>query len=96
MRTFNDDVLEFKGVVIGNGSESTGIVSGNMVIPVTEPSSTAQFKVDPSDFEKINDGVAKIRLSMTPMNHERTFKKDKIGKKLYQFFLKVKSQDDDF
>ena len=96
MRTFNDDVLEFKGVVIGNGSESTGIVSGNMVIPVTETSSTAQFKVDPSDFEKINDGVAKIRLSMTPMNHERTFKKDKIGKKLYQFFLKVKSQDDDF
>lgn len=96
VRTFNGDVMEFKGVVIGNGSESAGIVSGNIVIPVTEISSTAQFKVSPQDFERLNNGVAKVRLSMTPMNHERTFKKDKIGKKLYQFFLKAKSQDDDF
>ena len=96
VRTFKGDVMEFKGVVIGNGSESAGIVSGNIVIPVTEISSTAQFLVTPEEFEKLNDGVAKIRLSMTPMNHERSFKKDKIGKKLYQFFLKAKSQDDDF
>jgi hypothetical protein len=33
---------------------------------------------------------------MTPMNHERTFKKDKIGKKLYQFYLKVKLKDEKF
>jgi len=44
----------------------------------------------------LNEGVAKIRLSMTPMNHERTFKKDKIGKKLYQFYLKEKQKDENF
>ena len=43
-----------------------------------------------------NGSVAKIRLSMTPMNHERTFKKDKIGKKLYQFYLKEKQKDENF
>ena len=94
--TFNDEVITLKGVAIGNGSQSAGIVSGNIVIPVTEISSTAQFKVTPEQFESIKSGVAKVRLDMTPMNHERTFKKDKIGKKLYQFYLKAKSQDDNF
>ena len=96
IRTFNDEVLTFNGVAIGNGSESAGIVSGNLVIPITSIISTAQFQVTPEQFEKIKIGVSKIRLSMTPMNHERTFKKDKIGKKLYKFFLKVKDQDDKF
>ena len=96
VRTFNDEVITLKGVAIGNGSQSAGIVSGNIVIPVTEISSTAQFKVTPEQFERIKSGIAKVRLDMTPMNHERTFKKDKIGKKLYQFYLKAKSQDDNF
>ena len=91
VRTFDDEVITLTGTVIGNG-----IVSGNIIIPVTEISSTAQFKVSPKQFESIKSGIAKIRLDMTPMNHERTFKKDKIGKKLYQFYLKAKSQDDNF
>ena len=33
---------------------------------------------------------------MTPMNHERTFKKDKIEKKLYQFYLKEKQKYENF
>ena len=61
-----------------------------------ELSSTAQFRITPQQFEILNEGVAKIRLSMTPMNHERTFKKDKIGKKLYQFYLKEKQKDENF
>ncbi len=96
VRTFNDEVITLTGVVIGNGSQSAGIVSGNIVIPVTEINSTAQFKVTPEQFESIKGGIAKVRLSMTPMNHERTFKKDKIGMKLYQFYLKAKSQEDNF
>lgn len=96
IKTFTGEYLELKGTVIGNGSQSAGIISGNIVLPVTEISSTAQFRITPQQFEILNEGVAKIRLSMTPMNHERTFKKDKIGKKLYLFYLKEKSQDDNF
>lgn len=96
IRTFNDDVITLKGKVIGSGSQSAGIVSGNIVIPVTEISSTAQFAITPEEFEMLNSGISKVRLSMTPMDHERTFKKDKIGKKLYQFYLKAKAKDDDF
>ena len=65
-------------------------------IPVTEISSTAQFKISPQQFELLKKGVAKIRLSTIPIEHERTFAKDKIGKKLYQFFLKQKNKDNDF
>lgn len=95
IRTFSGKYLELKGTVIGNGSQA-GIISGNVVIPVTEISSTAQFWITPQQFEILNEGVAKIRLSMTPMNHERTFKKDKIGKKLYRFYLKEKQKDENF
>lgn len=96
IRTFSGNYLELKGTVIGNRSQSAGIISGNVVIPVTEISSTAQFQITPQQFEILNEGVAKIRLSMTPMNHERTFKKDKIGKKLYQFYQKEKLKDENF
>lgn len=96
VRTFNDEVITFDGVAIRDGSISAGIVSGNILIPVAEIRSTAQFKVTPSQFEKIGEGVAKVGLSTTPTNHEHKFKKDKIGKKLYQFYLKVKEQDEIF
>ncbi len=96
IRTFNGDVCTFEGVVIGNGNESIGVVTGNIVIPVSSILSTAQFKVTPEDLEKIKSGVSKIRLTMSPMNHERTFKKDKIGKKLYKYYLDLKNQTDDF
>ena len=96
IKTFTGEYLELKGKVIGDRSQSAGFISGNIVIPVTEITSTAQFKITPQQFEVLNEGVAKIRLSMTPMNHERTFQKDKIGKKLYQFYLKEKKKDEDF
>ena len=96
IRTFNNDVITLYGVSLANGSSSAGIISGSIVIPITEIYSTAQFKITPEQFEIIKNGISKIRLSMTPMNHERTFKKDKIGKKLYKFYLKIKNQDDNF
>lgn len=96
VRTFNNEVITLAGVAIGNGSRSIGYMTGNVMIPISEISSTAQFKVTPEQFESIKNGIAKIRLDMSPMNHERTFKKDKIGKKLYQFYLKAKTQDDNF
>lgn len=92
LKTFDGDVIKLDGSQIGNGSESAGIVSGNIFLPITEISSTAQFKISPQQFELLKKGVAKIRLSTIPIEHERTFAKDKIGKKLYEFFLKQKNK----
>lgn len=96
LKTFDGEVIKLYGSQIGSGSETAGFVSGNIVLPVTEISSTAQFKISPQQFELLKKGVAKIRLSTIPIEHERTFAKDKIGKKLYQFFLKQKNKDNDF
>ena len=95
-KTFKGNVIELKGELMGNGSESAGIVSGNVVIPITEISSTAQFTATPFQFEQLKNGISKVRLSTTPIEHERTFKKDKIGKKLYQFFIKQRDKNIDF
>lgn len=96
IRTANGDVLRFSGELIDNGTESAGIVSGNMVIPVTSIISTAQFEVSPEQFELLKDGIIKVRLTTIPIEHEREFKKDKIGKKLYEFYLNAKNKEDDF
>lgn len=96
LKTFDGEVIKLYGSLIGNGSESTGIVSGDVVIPVTEISSIAQFKISPEQFELFKKGISKIRLSTIPIEHERTFSKNKIGKKLYQFFLKQRDKENNF
>lgn len=96
IKNFDGEVVKLQGDLIGNGSESAGIMVGNMMLPVTEIISTAQFKISPEQFELIKNGIAKVRLSTIPNEHERTFKKDKIGKKLYQFFRKAQNKADDF
>ena len=96
IRTFTGEYIELKGSVIGDGSRSAGLINGNIIVPITEINSTAQFTITPQQFEILNHGVAKIRLSMIPMNHERTFRKDKIGRKLYQFYLDIKENDEIF
>ena len=96
LKTFDGEVIKLYGSQIASSSETAGIVSGNIVLPVTEISSTAQFKISPQQFELLKKGVAKIRLSTIPIEHERTFAKDKIGQKLYQFFLNKTNKDNDF
>lgn len=96
VRTANGEVLKFNGELLDNGAISTGIVSGNMVVPVSSIISTAQFRVTPEQFELLKDGIVKVRLSTTPIEHEREFKKDKIGKRLYEFFASLRDKVDNF
>lgn len=96
IKNFDGQIIKLYGSNIVNSSKTRGILIGNIMCPDTEISSTAQFKITPEQFESIKNGISKVRLSTTPIEHEREFKKDKIGKKLYQFFLKQKNKDNDF
>jgi hypothetical protein len=96
IRNFNDEVLKLEGEHIGNGSETVGIVAGNMVLPVTGISTTAQFPITPEQMDILSYGVAKIRITAIPMNHERIFKKDKIGKKLFKYLKDLTLDENDF
>ena len=96
IRIANGAVLKLSGELMNNRSESAGIVSGNMVLPVISIISSAQFSITPEQLEMIKSGVIKIRLSTTPIEHEREFTKDKIGKKLYEFYLNIRDKNNDF
>ena len=96
IKNFDGEVIKLEGDLIGNDSESAGVMVGNMMLPVTEINSTAQFRISQEQFELIRNGIAKVRLSTIPIEHERTFRKDKIGKKLYQFYLRARNKEDDF
>lgn len=97
IRTFKDDVITLEGDAIGNrNGASFGYSFGNVGISESEIKSTAQFYITPDLFLLLKDGVAKVRLSMRPMNHEREFKKDKIGFALYQLYLDAKNKDENF
>ena len=69
LRNFNNEVLKLEGKHISDGSETGGIVAGNMVIPVTELSTTAQFPITPEQMEFFSKGIAKIRITAIP--HEK-------------------------
>ena len=89
--TFKDEILTFPGSVVTDGSSNYGIMIGTIM--VSDIHSIAQFCVTPDDFEKLKDGIARIRFSMTPNNHDHSFTKDRIGKNLYRLYLKAKEED---
>ena len=76
----SDELIELKGTVISNASENGGTIVNNVILADTDISSIAQFWITPDQLELLQHGIAKIRLTMTPSNHEKQFKKDKIGK----------------
>ena len=96
LKTFDGEILRLKGDLIDSGSESAGVLVGNMMLPVTEINSTAQFRISQNQFELIKNGIAKVRLSTIPIEHERRFKKDKIGKKLYKLYQNARSKSEFF
>ena len=89
LKTFDGEIIKFHGTAINIDSQSTNLASGNI-------NSTAQFIATPAQLELLKKGISKVRLSTSPIEHEREFKKDKIGKKLYQLFLKQKDKDNNF
>ena len=93
VRNTKGDVLKLIGEQIDTENETAGIASGNLVIPITVIKSTAKFEITPEQFELIKEGIIKVRLSTIPIEHEREFKKDKIGRKLYEFYTIVKNKD---
>lgn len=85
----NQTALVNTGYVIPN----TSVVSG-VSVPVTTGTSIAKFPITQEQIEMFPLGVQKIRISSVPIVHERVFKKDKIGAKIYQLYLNASNAED--
>lgn len=53
--------------------------------------SEAKFPITKEQMEKVGLGVKKLRLNTSPKYHEKSWSSDKIGKKLYNSYLKCSS-----
>lgn len=60
IKNFDGKVIKLSGSNIGNGSETGGVLIGNIMYPITEINSTAQFKITPEQFESIKNGVDSV------------------------------------
>ena len=89
-------MLELKGTLFDTDASSFSVDVGDFSVPMRMVNTMAQFKVTREQFELLREGVAKVRLSTLPIEHERTFKKDKLGKKLYNFYLHQMNKDISF
>ena len=96
IRTLNDELIKSEGKAITASTSQGGIIVSNVVVPVTGIRATAQFPITVEQIEMLQNGVAKVRISTIPLTHERTFKKDKIGKKLHSYFKKSAKLEENF
>ena len=92
----SDQVLQLSGLNINTSTKHGGVVVSNVIVPTTAYQSMALFIVTEEQIAMFENGVAKIRITTVPISHERTFKKDKIGAKIYQAYKKVKKQNENF
>lgn len=91
LKVAEGDVVKLVGKTQNTTSESGTVLVGNIAANYSEIISTAIFEITDEQIEKLKDGVMKIRLTTIPVVHEKEFKRDKIGRKLYDAFLKVEN-----
>ena len=95
-KSFEGDTIRLEGVKLDGKTESAGIMIGSMILPATELEARAIFELSSEQVDFFTKGIAKVRIYLTPMNHEREFNKDKIGNKIYKVFIKSKKEDTEF
>ena len=96
VRLFDGDTIRLKGENVATSTSQGGVMVGNIFVPSTELKAIAQFPLSKEQVEMFTYGIAKVRISTIPLVHERTFKKDKIVKKLYSFFQESEASEKDF
>lgn len=96
LKLFNENIIRLEGKVLNSSTNSGGVVIGNIILPITQLRAIAQFPITREQIDELEVGVAKVRISTIPLPHERTFKKDKIGKKLYAFFQTGTDSENNF
>ena len=96
LKNFNGEVLKLEGTNLQSRTETSGVLIGSMVLPVSELNALAQFPVALGDIDFFKSGIAKVRLSTVPLVHEKTFSKDVIGRSLYSELLSAYSSESTF
>lgn len=99
IRLMNDEVISLEGILLGSHNKSDGgIVLSGVYISSHHFVSEAKFLVSKEQIEMFEKGIKKLRLNTSPKYHEKEWKKDKIGRKLFTKYKECSSNSfqDDF
>ena len=88
IKLMNDSIINLDGKIMSTSHKNEGgVVVANIVVESDFIVSDAKFPITPEQIKQIGLGVKKLRLNTSPNYHEKEWKKDKIGKKLYEEYL---------
>ena len=84
LRLMDDTVISLDGQMLGTSNKSEGaVVIGNTAVAINHYVTEAKFSISKEQVEGLSKGVKKLRLNTSPKFHEKEWRRDKIGKKLY-------------
>ena len=99
MRLMDDSVISLDGKLLDTISKSDGgAVFAGIYFESNYIVSEAKFSISKEQMESLSKGVKKLRLNTSPKYHEKEWKKDKIGRILYNKYKESSgnSFEDDF
>jgi hypothetical protein len=96
LKTFEGDIITLVGEIVDSNKTTAGVMISGIMIPVSERTFVAQFGISNEEIELLSKGICKVRLTTVPKLHEKEFKKDKIGLKLYTMFKDAWKQQNNF
>ena len=64
---------------------------GYTAVAINHYITEAKFPISKEQVESLSKGVKKLRLNTSPQFHEKEWRKDKIGKKLYKKYKESSS-----
>ena len=89
IKLMDDDVISLDGQLLSNMSKSDGgVVISKVYVASSHFISEAKFPITKEQISQFSKGIKKLRLNTSPKYHEREWRKDKIGKKLYESYKK--------
>lgn len=89
LRLMDDSVISLDGYMLGATNKSEGAVMiGYTAVAINHYVTEAKFPISKDLVDKLSKGVKKLRLNTSPNFHEKEWRKDKIGKKLYEKYKK--------
>lgn len=99
LRLTDGTVISLDGTLLASTSKSDGAyMIGNVAVASNHFITEAKFPVSRNQMEQFSKGIRKLRLNTSPSFHEKQWRRDKIGKILYEKYKESSgnSFEDDF
>ena len=99
LRLMDDTVISLDGRLLGSTSRTDGAyMIGNVAVASNHFITEAKFPITKEQMEQFAKGIKKLRLNTSPKFHEKSWRRDKIGRKLFDKYKESSgnSFEDDF